>query len=47
MSFSFFSEIQRRCKKLRVGSGIKAGATTVPQVKGLAFVTNPQFQHLM
>lgn len=47
VNFSFFSEIQRRCKKLRVGSGIKAGATTVPQVKGLAFVNDPQFQHLM
>lgn len=47
VNFSFFSEIQRRCKKLRVGSGIKAGATTVPQVKGLAFVNNPQYQHLM
>ena len=47
VNFSFFSEIQRRCKKLRVGSGIKPGATTVPQVKGLSFVSNPQFQHLM
>jgi len=47
VNFSFFSEIQRRCRKLRVGSGIKAGATTVPSVKSLGFVTNPQFQHLM
>lgn len=47
VNFSFFSEIQRRCKKLRVGSGIKPGATTVPQVKGLSFVSNPQFQHLL
>mmetsp|Transcript_22502 Transcript_22502/g.38473 ORF Transcript_22502/g.38473 Transcript_22502/m.38473 type:complete len:218 (+) Transcript_22502:51-704(+) len=47
INFSFFSEIQRRCKKLRAGSGIKPGATTVPQVKGLAFISNPALQHLM
>lgn len=47
VNFSFFSEIQRRCKKLRIGSGIKPGATTVPQVNGLKFVNDPQFQHLM
>ena len=47
VNFSFFSEIQRRCRKARVGSGVKSGATTVPQVKGLSFVSNPALQHLM
>ena len=47
VNFSFFAEIQRRCKKTLVGSGIKPGATTVPQVNGLKFVNDPQFQHLM
>jgi len=47
VNFSFFSEIQRRCRKTRVGSGIKPGATAVPQVKGLSFVKNPALQHLM
>jgi len=47
VNFSFFSEIQRRCRKARVGSGVKTGATTVPQVKGLSFVSNPNLQHLM
>lgn len=47
VNFSFFSEIQHRCKKLRNGSGIKAGATTVPTVKGLPYVSDPAFAHLM
>ena len=47
VSFSFFNEIQRRCKKMRIGSGIKAGSTTVPTVNGLKFVSDPQFQHLV
>merc|ERR1719198_1846209 len=47
VNFSFFSEIHRRCKKAIIGTGIKAGATTVPQVSGLKFVNDPQFQHLM
>ena len=47
VGFSFFSEIQHRCKKMRDGSGLKPGTTTVPQVKGLAFVSDPNFQHLM
>jgi len=47
VNFSFFSEIQRRCKKQRIGSGIKAGSTTVPNVNGLKFVNDPQYQHLV
>ena len=47
VNFSFFTEIHRRCKKKLIGTGIKAGATTVPQVNGLKFVSDPQFQHLM
>ena len=47
VNFSFFSEIHRRCKKNLIGTGIKQGATTVPQVNGLKFVNDPQFQHLI
>ena len=47
VNFSFFSEIGRRCKKGILGTSIKANATTVPQVNGLKFVNDPQFQHLM
>ena len=47
VNFSFFSEIHRRGKKQLIGTGIKHGATTVPQVNGLKFVNDPQFQHLM
>ena len=47
VNFSFFSEIHRRGKKQLIGTGIKNGATTVPQVNGLKFVNDPQFQHLM
>jgi len=47
VNFSFFSEIQRRCRKSRVGSGIKPGASAVPQVKGLSFVSDPKMKHLM
>ena len=47
VSFSFFYEIQRRCKKMRIGSGIKSGSTTVPNVNGLKFVSDPKMQHLM
>ena len=47
VNFSFFAEIVGRCKKQIIGSGIKPGATTVPQVQGLKFVSDPAFQHLM
>ena len=47
VNFSFFQEVGRRCNKQRIGSSIKPGATTVPQVAGLKFVNDPQFQHLM
>lgn len=47
VNFSFFFEIQRRCKKMRIGSGIKSGSTTVPNVNGLKFVSDPKMQHLM
>ena len=47
VNFSLFFEIQRRCKKMRIGSGIKSGSTTVPNVNGLKFVSDPKMQHLM
>jgi len=47
VNFSFFSEIHRRCKKAIIGTGMKSNATTVPQVNGLKFVSDPQLQHLM
>jgi hypothetical protein len=47
VNFTFFSEIHRRCKKTIIGSGIKKGSTAVPQVNGLKFINDPQFQHLM
>ena len=47
VNFSFFAEISRRCKKHIIGTGLKPGATTVPQVQGLKFVSDPALQHLM
>ena len=47
VNFSFFSEIHRRCKKELIGTGIKEGATAVPQVSGLKFVSDPAFAHLL
>ena len=47
VNFSFFNEILRRCKKATIGTGIKEGATAVPQVNGLKFVNDPQYQHLV
>ena len=47
VNFSFFSEIHRRCKKALIGTGIKPGATTVPQVNGLKFINDPQTAHLL
>ena len=43
---TFFNEINRRCKKALIGTGIKPGATSVPQVNGLNLINNPQSQHL-
>ena len=47
VNFSFFSEIHRRCKKELIGTGIKEGATAVPTVSGLKFVSDPAFAHLL
>lgn len=47
VSFSWFVDVQRRCAKQLSNFRIKAGATTVPQVKGLPFVRDPKLQHLM
>ena len=47
VNFTFFHEIQRRCKKNLAGSGVKPGTSTVPQVKGLGFVTDPSLAHLL
>ena len=47
VTFSFFAEIQKRCKKSQCGSVIKAGGTTVPQVKGLSSISDPKTQHLV
>ena len=38
--------IQKRSSKLRSVGG-KASAAMVPQVKGLAYVTDPSMQHLL
>jgi len=46
VNFTFFNEINRRCKKALIGTGIKPGATSVPQVNGLNLINNPQSQHL-
>jgi len=35
VSFFFFTELKRRCNKLRVGTARKPGATAIPQTKGL------------
>ena len=47
VNFSFFAEINHRCKKQQLGSILKAGGTTVPTVKGLNFVNDPAMAHLM
>jgi len=47
VNFSFMAEILHRCKKAQLGSCLKAGGTTVPQVKGLGFVSDPTLAHLM
>ena len=41
-----FVAIQKRSSKLRSVGG-KASAAMVPQVKGLAYVTDPSMQHLL
>lgn len=45
ISFSKFVAIQKRSSKLRATG--KASAAMVPQVKGLAYVTDPSMQHLL
>lgn len=47
VNFSFFLEIQRRCKKQLSGTAIKKGSTTVPTVKGLSFINDPAVAHLV
>jgi len=46
ISFSKFVAIQKRSSKLKATGG-KASAAMVPQVKGLAYVTDPSMQHLL
>ena len=47
VTYAFFCEIHRRCKKKLIGTGIKPGASTVPTVKGLKAVQDPKFAGLM
>jgi calmodulin len=44
ISFSKFVAIQKRSSNLKDG---KQSAAMVPQVKGLAYVTDPSMQHLL
>ena len=46
ISFSKFVALQKSSSKLRATGG-KASAAMVPQVKGLAYVTDPAMQHLL
>lgn len=46
VNFTFYTEVNRRLKKEVIGTGMKPGATTVPQIKGLGFIDNPAMQHL-
>jgi len=45
--FGKFVEIQRAASKMVNGSGLKADATMVPQVKGMASVVDPNLAHLL
>ena len=47
ISYSKFVEIQKRSAKLQGGSGLKPGATMVPQVKGMSSVVDPSLAHLL
>uniref|UniRef100_A0A7S4AZU9 EF-hand domain-containing protein n=1 Tax=Chrysotila carterae TaxID=13221 RepID=A0A7S4AZU9_CHRCT len=47
ISFAKFVEIQRHAAKRQSGSGLKPGATMVPQVKGMAYVVDPTLSHLL
>jgi len=47
LNYSKFIEIQKHASKARKGSGLKAGATMVPRVKGMAYVVDPTLQHLL
>ena len=47
LTFAKFVEVQRYCAKRQSGSGLKPGATMVPQVKGMAYVVDPSLAHLL
>ena len=47
MSFSTYVKIQASAQKASRDSGLKVGATMVPQVKDLVFATDPTLAHLM
>ena len=46
IAYSKFVEIQKRCRSGR-GSGLKPGATMVPQGKGMGAVVEPSLAHLL
>lgn len=47
VSFSTFVDIQAKATKAVRCSGLKVGATMVPQVKGLSYGADPSLSHLM
>lgn len=47
IKFSQFEEIQCKAAKAKNGSGLKPGATMVPQVKGMSSVVDPSLAHLL
>ena len=47
MSFSNYVKIQSSAQKICRNSGLKAGATMVPQVKDLVYGKDPTLAHLL
>jgi len=47
IKFGQFAKVQQLAAKSKNGSGLKPGATMVPQVKGMASVVDPSLSHLM
>ena len=47
MRFAQFAKLQQLAARSKNGSGLKPGASMVPQVKGLAAVMDPALSHLL
>ena len=47
MRFAKFAKLQQLAARSKNGSGLKPGASMVPQVKGLAAVMDPALSHLL